>query len=313
MADRLVHEQQLARLLGRAAELQEQAGRREEACAAGEDAQLAGSHRLTDIKAAAAEAGIDEQFVTLAALELAAAGPTETTALTPVQRRRAARWLGAREPGLAQVARVHAPFERLMAAIGSTVQMPQYGLRLADSNPDLTRGGTMLLKMPQSVIGASGVVLQFVYYLRGALEVDSLRLTIEPRGEQEHELGVAVGLEQAWTPTYAWSLRLAVVFGGFGAWIMWASAGSLAAPLAVALPLTAAAAALAAWFGTLVMRWTYAHYVSKARLELRKLLDDIDGAVRSQVVFGVLPPNPPIAAHQSDDAIVALSTLSVDV
>ena len=311
MTDRLVHEQQLVRLLGRAAQLQEEAGKRDVSGAAGEDAQPGGSYRLSDIKAAAAEAGINEQFVALAALELAAAGPQATTALMPLQRHRAARWLGAREPGLAQAQRVQAPFERLMAAIGSTVQMPGYNLRLADTTPDLTRGGTMLLRLPEEFI-AAGAVVKFAYYLRGTLAVDSLRLTIEPRGPHDHELGVAIDLEQSWQSSLAWSRRLALVFGGLGAWIAWAIAGSIAAPLVAAVPLVAVLGALGAWFGMLVMRWTYASRVAMARQQLRALLADIDGAVRSLATFGVLPPRPPTPSAGTDDTQVLLSTTSID-
>ena len=301
MTDRFVHEQQISRLLGRAAQLQEEAGRRD----AGEHAQPAGGHHLSDIKAAAAEAGIDEQFVTLAALELAAAGPHTTTTITPLQRRRAARWLGARESGLSQVQRIQAPFERLMAAIGWAVQMPSYGLRLADTTPDLTRGGTMLLRLSEDIVAANAIV-KFVYYLRGTLDIDTLRLTIEPRGEHEHEIGVAVDLEQAWPGSYAWSRRLAVAFGALGAWITWAAAGPLVLPLVAAVPLAAIVGALGAWFGMLVMRWTYAHYLDKARQQLRALLRDIDGAARSLATFGRLPPRPPTPSVAADDPQFAL-------
>jgi hypothetical protein len=311
MTDRLVHEQQLVRLLGRAAQLQEEAGKRELTGATGEDAQPAGSYRLSDIKAAAAEAGIDERFVALAALELAAAGPQATTALTPLQRRQAARWLGAREPGLAQAQRVQAPFERLMAAIGSTLQMPAYGLRLTDTTPDLTRGGTLLLKLPEEFI-AAGAVVKFAYYLRGTLGIDNLRLTIEPRGDHDHELGVAIDLEPSWQSSLAWSRRLAAVFGGIAAWIAWAIASSLAAPLAATVLLVALLGALGAWCGLLIMRWTYASRVAMARQQLRALLGDIDGAVRSLATFGVLPPRPPTPGPGTDDAQVLLSATSLD-
>jgi len=41
--------------------------------------------------------------------------------VTAAQRRRAARWLGAREPALVHVQRFRAPIDRPLAALGATV------------------------------------------------------------------------------------------------------------------------------------------------------------------------------------------------
>ncbi len=299
MTERLLQEHQVARLLGRAAELQEQAARGSE-----EGAAPAGTYQLAEIQAAAAEVGIDAQFVALAALELAATDPGGSPALTAVQRHSAARWLGAREPGIRHEQRFTGPIEPLLAAIGVTVQAPQYGLRVADSTPELRRGGTMLLAVPEFGVTVTGGVNMFAYYLRGVFDIEHLRLTITPRGAGEHEVAVAVDVAPAWPATVLWARAIAAVFVGLGAAIGWGAAAALAVGMVGTLGLVVVLGAAAGWLGLRVNRWWYAYAVRNAQQQLRELLRDVDGALRSQAVFGVLPPSaaPTGAAHAGDAA-----------
>lgn len=301
MTERLLQEHQVARLLGRAAELQEQAARGVE-----DGAGPAGTYQLAEIQAAAAEVGIDAQFVALAALELAATDTSISTALTAGQRHSAARWLGAREPVLGHEQRFAGPIEPLLAAIGVTVQAPQYGLRIADSTPELKRGGTMVLAVPEFGVTVTGGVNMFAYYLRGVFDIEHLRLTIAPRGAGEHEVGVAVDVAQAWPATVLWARGIAAVFVGLGAAIGWGVAAVLAVGLVGTLGLAAVLAIAAGWLGLRVNRWWYAYAVRNAQQQLRGLLRDVDGALRSQAVFGVLPPRAAStgAAHAADAATV---------
>ena len=298
MTDRLLQEQQVARLLGRAAELQEQAAKQGEEDG-GEGAEApAGTYRLAEIQAAAAEAGIDAQFVALAALELAAADSGGSTALTPVQRHSAARWLGAREPGLRHEQRFAVAIDPLLAAIGVTVQAPHYGLRIAESTPDMRRGGTMLLAVPEVAVTTSGGLNMFAYYLRGVFDIEHLRMTITPRGAGEQEVSVAVDLAQAWPGTVVWARTIAAIFVGLGAAVGWGIAAGLALGMVSTLMIAAVLGVAAGRFGLHVNRWWYAHAVRKAQQQLREVLRDVDGALRSQAVFGVLPPSAPAAPTQ---------------
>lgn len=294
MSERLLDQQQLARLLDRAAQLQEQATQR--GAGGGDVPPEEGAYGLAEIQAAAAEAGIDERFVALAALDLAAAGTAPGRALTQVERRQAVRWLGAREPALAHVHRFRAPIDRLMAAIGAVVQAPKYGLRIADSTAAPRRGGTTLLAVPDYANVSTGGVNLFAYHLRGVFSIEHVRLTIEPRGEHDHDVQLAVDLEQAWPGMRRWGLGFAATFGALAALIAWAIAGKLAAPLLAAPLLAAATAAAVTWIGARLLRVWYRHAVASVQQQLRELLLDVDGALRSQSVFGVLPPSAPAAA-----------------
>lgn len=280
----------LSRLLGRAAELQEQAAAQTDDPP---EAPADEPNSLAELKAAAAEAGIDERFVALAALELAAS-PVSPRVPTAAERRRAVRWLGAREPALTLAHRLHGPIDRVLAALGATLQAPRYGLRITDSTSDPRRGGTMLLGVPEfttSVTSTGGLNL-FAYYLRGVFDIEQIRLTLASRGD-DHDVNLAVDLAQAWPSMSAWGLGLSAVAGALGGLLAWTLAAKLAVSQLLALPGAAAVAALLTWCGLLLMRRWYASATAQVHAQLRELLRDVDGALRSQAVFGVLPPTHP--------------------
>ncbi len=293
MSERRLERHQVTRLLERAAALQEQAGRRRDEV---DGADSSDTYPLAEIQAAADEAGIDAQFVALAALELVNLD-TNTPALTAAQRRDAARWLGSRESALRHPQRFAGAIEPLLAALGATVQAPRDGLRIAEATADVRRGGTMLLAIPdfRLAVGAAGINM-FAYYLRGAFAIEHLRLTIRPTGAAEHEVVVAVDLTQAWPGMSRWARIFTVCVAGLAAASGWGLAGAAAVGVPGALALAAAMGAAAAWLSLRLMHWWYAYSVRQVQQQLQGLLREVDGALRGQAVFGVLP-----AAAPSDD------------
>lgn len=290
MSERGLERHQVARLLERAAALQEQAARRGDEV---DGAEAADTYPLAEIQAAADEAGIDPHFVALAALELVTPD-TNPPALTSAQRRSAARWLGAREPAVRHGQRFTGPIEPLLAALGATVQSPRYDLRIAEATAEVRRGGTMLLAIPdfQVVVGAAGINM-FAYYLRGVFDIEHLRLSITPAGANEHEVVVAVELGQAWPGMGRWGRILTACAAGLAAAIAWGIAGAAGLGVAGTLAIAAPALAITAWLCLRLLHWWYAYSVRQVQQQLQALLREVDGALRGQAIFGVLPASAP--------------------
>ena len=281
MSERRLERHQVTRLLERAAALQEQAARRSEEVDGADP-----TYPLAEIQAAADEAGIDAQFVALAALELVTPD-TNTTALTSAQRRSAARWLGAHAPAVRHVQRFVGAIEPLLAALGVTVQGPRYGLRIAETTADVRRGGTMLLAVPdfRLMVGASGINM-FAYYLRGVFAIEHLRLSIAQNGPAEHEVVVAVDLTQAWTGMSRWGRVVTACAVVLATAIGWGLAGAAAVGTSGVLAIAAAVGAATAWLSLRLLHWWYAYSVRQVQQQLQELLREIDGALRGRAVFG---------------------------
>ncbi len=303
MSERRLERHQVTRLLERAAALQEQAARRRDEADGGD----ADTYPLAQIQAAADEAGIDAQFVALAALELVTPD-THTAALTPVQRRSAARWLGAHEPAMSDQRRFTGPIDPLLAALGATVQAPRYDLRIAEATADVRRGGTMLLAVPdfRSTVSPSGINM-FAYYLRGVFEIEHLRLSIAPLAAAEHEVVVAVDLARAWPSMSRWGRIVIACSAAVAAAIAWGLASAATVGTAGTLAMTVAVGAATAWLGLRLLHWWYAHSVRQVQQQLQGLLLEVDGALRGQTVFGVLPPaaSPQPATAVMSEAVIA--------
>ncbi|MBK9409808.1 MAG: serine/threonine protein kinase [Gemmatimonadetes bacterium] len=255
-----------------------------------------GGFRVTAVQAAAEEAGISRQFVSLALAELRAdTGAGQGMVARSAEPSAIVRATLGRTPRTISNSRVfdHSP-RRVLAAMGMALQRAPAGLRLRETIGGHALHGGVLVFDIQGMEGytASGTGVAYGNYLwswtRYQMWVKTLRAQLAPVGGDSSRCEVTLTIE----PPEGRAGALWESFGfGAGGGLTGAMAGALLAKKAIlvalfglptALPLLAGGAAL----GALGNRLLYQYAIRQSREEMRKALDEIGLEFTRAQTFG---------------------------
>jgi len=258
-----------------------------------------GGYRVSQVQAAAEEAGISRQFVSIALAEVeadrgrqGAGGALVTRAAEPSRIARA--FLG-RAPRTISVSRVfdHSPRE-VLAAIGTALQRPPSGLRLRETiGGHALHGGVLVFDVPamdaySSSMGAMPYGNYLWTWTRYQLWVKTLRMQLAsvPGAPSRCEVTLTIEPPEGFTISLWESAGLGGMGGGLGALV-----GAILAKKAVlvtllglpsALPLLGAGLAV----GAISNRLLYQYALREARAEMGKALDEVVRDLTRDLVFG---------------------------
>lgn len=301
--DRLLGERDVSAVLQRAAQLQADAARRVEErsrTAAAPAPTTASALRVSEVQAAAAEAGIAPEFVAMAAAELPTGGALAVPAVpAAAEGRWAVRLFGKDVRQITASRVIRAPAKAVLDAVGQVWQTSPYSLRLQDAvGPHPLDGGVMTFRVPKFIHTADGSGYGgFAYYMY-VLTIRQVRLTMQRRGRDAIECTVTAELHES----IASGRKLYYpLMGGMTAA---AGAGVGVGMFFVMIPILAVLAtlgAVATMYAGLhkLTHVTYAYYLRQAQEQLEALLADVDANLRAQAVFGSLPA--PRPAPQRED------------
>jgi predicted Ser/Thr protein kinase len=303
----VLSEAQAAALWQRAAQLQADALHRLErrrdlmprethAAASGSDVASDG-YKLTDVAAAAEEAGISRQYVAMALAEIPR-GEQALAAPTAINERVATRYLGTNERSLAVSVTVHAAPARTLRALGSALRESPYSLVLREVvGPHPLDGGVMIFDLPRHSASAHDpttgqwVINSYWMGLHLQLEARQVQITLRPLpGDATRtEVTMTADLRPGVRRNVKYSKGFAGVLGGLaatgGSALLWFTIASTALAATGGF---AAGAAVAA--GSLALyRSSYRSTLTKARNEMLRALEYISGAMRAEEVFGGTP------------------------
>ena len=255
-----------------------------------------GGFRVTAVQAAAEEAGISRQFVSLALAELRAdTGAGQGMVVRSAEPSAIVRATLGRTPRTISISRVfdHSP-RRVLAAMGMALQRAPAGLRLRETIGGHALHGGVLVFDIQGMEGytASGTGVAYGNYLwswtRYQMWVKTLRAQLAPVGGDSSRCEVTLTIE----PPEGRAGALWESFGfGAGGGLTGAMAGALLAKKAIlvalfglptALPLLAGGAVL----GALGNRLLYQYAIRQSREEMRKALDEIGLEFTRAQTFG---------------------------
>jgi tRNA A-37 threonylcarbamoyl transferase component Bud32 len=303
-SDRLLDEREVSAVLQRAAQLQADAARRVEErsrTATSPTPTTASGLRVSEVQAAAVEAGIAAEFVAMAAAELPVGGALAVPAVSAAAEGRWAVRLFGKDVRQIVASRVfHAPAKAVLDALAHVWQASPYNLRLLDAvGPHPLDGGAVMFRVPKFTASADGSgPLGFLYYMH-VLGIRQVRLTMQRRGRDAIECTVTAELHETIAfgrrIFYPWMIGTTTVLGG--------AAG--AAMFVMMIPILAALTTLltvATIYGGLhkLNHVAYAYYSRTAQEHLETLLADVDANLRTQAVFGSLPAPRP-ALPRGDD------------
>ncbi|MCY1058986.1 serine/threonine-protein kinase [Nannocystis sp. SCPEA4] len=302
--DRLLDERQVSAVLLRAAQLQADAARRVEERSRAETSPApttASALRVSEVQAAAAEAGIAPEFVAMAAAELPAGGALAVPAVPAAAEGRWAVRLFGKDVRQLVASRVfRAPAKAVLDALAHVWQASPYNLRLQDTvGPHPLDGGAVTFRVPKFTFNADGSAIGGFPYYMYVLGIRQVRLTMQRRGRDAIECTVTAELHEA------------IAFGRklFYPWVGgMTTVTSVAAGVAMFLTMLPILAALGT-FGVAAMMYSglyklnhvaYAYYFKQAQESLETLLADVDANLRTQAVFGSMPAPRPALSRGED-------------
>lgn len=291
--------QRAARLQAEAARLMEDRSRQLAARAGAEHGpDEAEGFRVSDVRAAAMEAGIAPEFVALALAE--ASSPDADGPGSPRRDALAGRLLGTDQRSLEVVRGIAATPEQVFEAMKRVLPGPQFALTLTDTVGDPLNGGVMVFDVPRYIMGGPGGT--FAYHA-AAVDVRHLRFVLrQAPGGDGCELSVAADLRRSVRRNGVAALVSGGVLGAGGG-VMGIAAGiALALGAFTVLPAVAGMAALGA-AGSFGFGSIYRLYLAKLVADLETLLRTVDVNARTGGAFSA--PTPPAA--RAPDSLAAIS------
>jgi len=278
--------------------------------------------RLSDVEAAAVEAGISRQFVALALAERTELVQGGNTAITPLEdrvERRITTMLGTTDRSISASRVIKASPKATLQLIGRVFTARPYSLTVRETvNGHPLDGGILRFEVPNlyaamsngTIPSVTGAVPALIYQCN-TLDLYLLNVTLKARGtaaQPECEVVVTGDLRDGQRKNLKasyWSIAgVTTVIGGLSIPIGIKVMGALA----LASPLVVGVTALTA-FGTMVgYRATFRRALRKSREALDAMLLALQQNLDSQALFGELPaiPEPPRIASSSDDAFVTM-------
>jgi hypothetical protein len=257
--------------------------------------------KLDHVRQAAVEAGISGQFFDLALAELPrdrSGVPLRIAPETSRLERNATPLLGTAERSLSASRVVGASPVRVLRALGSVWRLPPYALELrAPIGGHPLDGGVLVFDLPGTVsmLETSNTNTSW-YATRHVLEAAQLQVTLKAvsGASDATEVTVFCDLRPGVRRNVLASGWTAGILGGVAS-VFGAAAASAAAETALAISMfTVSVPAVVAGLSVtglsvLGYRWMYRYYMNRARGELTKALDAIDGGIQSEELFGALP------------------------
>lgn len=267
----------------RAAQLQAEAAQRLEersrTLTAGGDSADPHPHDFTleEVRAAALEAGIAPEFVTLALAENGG-GPEES--LSPAGDRAATRWLGVAQRTVEVARVVERPAAQVMEAMQRVLPSHPWYLALRDITGDPLAGGILVFDVP--AYGSSNMT-PFAYHAT-TVDIKQVQVMLRPvpgRAGEACEVVISAGLTRSVRRNLKAGGWLAGIFGtlGGGAGAGIGAVSGLAGGL-LALPVVAGAALMG---GAMVggHRALYRYSLRKLTAELERLVQGVDAHART--------------------------------
>jgi eukaryotic-like serine/threonine-protein kinase len=267
--------------------------------------------KLDHVRQAAVEAGISGQFFDLALAEVPrdrSGAPLRIAPETTRLERNATPFLGTAERSVSVSRVVAASPARVLQALGMVWRLPPYSLELrAPIGGHPLDGGVLVFDLPGSVSVLETVGINMSWYAtRHALEAAQLQVTLKalPGTGESTEVTVFCDLRPGVRRNVLAASWMAGAFGGFGS-VFGALAATVAAKTAlvitmftITVPAVLAGVSISG-LTILGYRATYRAYVNRARKELAKALDAIEGGIQSEALFGALSP-PRLEAPRED-------------
>ncbi len=278
----------------------------------------ADSYRLKDVEAAAVEAGISRQFVAIALAErntMASAGGAGTEPLDDRTERRITTMLGVTDRSISVSRVIKASPKTTLQLIGRVFTAGPYHLKVRETvNGHPLDGGILRFDIPDlyksitdgTVPAGVGSTDTLIYRCSGQLDLNVLNVTLKARGDAtspECEVVVTGDLRDGQRKNLKWAYwSIAGTSTGFGGAAL-AIGIKVMGGLAMATPLVAGVAALAAFGAMAGYRALFRHALKKAHEEIDKMLLALQQQLDSQALFGELPaPNERIRRGGGDDA-----------
>ncbi|HLL84153.1 MAG TPA: hypothetical protein VK420_15930 [Longimicrobium sp.] len=291
----VLSEERAAAVWQRAAELQAEAAKRSEAAApplqllaAAEGSSDADAgFRVADVRAAAAQAGIPAEFVTLALAE--SEGVDARGFSGAAGERVARRLLGTRQRSIEVARAIPGEPAAVVASMQRVLSAPPYLLALSGTvGPDPLSGGVLIFDLPPY----HGVSTAPFAYNAAIVGVKQLRLMLRPvatpGAAPVTEVSITIDLRRS----VLYGSLLTGAMGGLGAALGGVGgaalgAGALALGALAALPAVAGVALVGAPFA-LGCGAAYRYYIRKLTADLEAILRSMEAQVRTAGVFA--PP-----------------------
>lgn len=254
-----------------------------------------GGYRLRDVEAAAAEVGIAPEFVALALAEQPTQAAAAVADSSVRSERMTTRLLGTAERSISVSRVIRGTPRAVLEAMGRVCTSRPYLMSLQDTvGGHPLDGGVMVFAIPnmmKSVAGSGAMYTSFTYRMY-QLELFQLNATLRPLAggggcEVTFYGDLRSGLRKNLTADKWIAGTMAAAGGAVGTGV---GAAALALGGLAILP-GAAGAAVLGGAGLVWYRWLYRHALRKGADELEGLLTALEGMLRSQSVFGVLPTN----------------------
>ncbi len=275
--------------------------------------------RLSDVEAAAVEAGISRQFVALAMAERTQAAALGGGAVVPFDdrtERRITTMLGATDRSISVSRVIKASPKATLQLIGRIFTASPYHLKVRETvNGHPLDGGILRFEIPNlykamsdgTITGGMiGTSHGLIYYTSGVVDLKLLNVTLKARGnasQPECEVVVSGDLRDGQRKNLKgsyWTIgSVTTATGG----VMVPIGMKIMGGLALASPLAAGVAVLTA-LGTMIgYRASYRRALRKSREELDKMLMALQQSLENEALFGEPAPAPPKLSRPATDDI----------
>lgn len=275
--------------------------------------------RLSDVEAAAVEAGISRQFVAIALAErTSTAGPGGAVAvpLDDQTERRITTMLGVTDRSISVSRVIRASPKATLQLIGRVFTATPFHLKVRETlNGHPLDGGILRFDIPNlyralsdGTLPSMGSSSSVIYRCSGQLNLNVLNVTLKARGNAtspECEVVVTGDLRDGQRKNLKGSYW--TIFGtttGVGGATLGVGVKVMGG-LAMAMPLVAGVAGLTAFAVMVAYRASFRHALNKAREELDKMLLALQQQLDSQALFGEVPEPRALPAVQDDAAVTA--------
>lgn len=301
-----------AAVLRRAAQLQAEAAQRlaerSGALDVGGESSDAGAHDFTleEVRAAALEAGIAAEFVSLAVAE---AGTTGEPSLSPAGDRAATRYFGVSRRTLEVARTVERPAAQVYAAMQRVLPAHPWFLSLRDTVGDPLAGGILVFDVPAYGMENTTTLAYHV----ATVDVKQMQLMLRPvpgREGEACEMIASIGLVRSVRrnlKTSGWVTGTLGTLGGFAGTGIGLGVG-LAGGL-LALPAVAGVAVLGGATAA-GYRALYRYSLRRLAEELERMLQGVDAHARTGGAFATQRPGGPGDGGATAAAVLITTTLT---
>jgi serine/threonine protein kinase len=278
--------------------------------------------RLSDVEAAAVEAGISRQFVAIALAERSSVAGQAGTSVAPSDssvERRITMLLGTTDRSISASRVIRADAKATLKLIGRVFTHMPYKLKVLETvNGHPLDGGILRFRVPGLVEwmnGASDVVGDGVIFRCAQLDLQFLNVTLKARGSAaspECEVVVSGDLRDGQRKnlrvSYWTTGGTAAVVGGGALAVFTKTLGAVA----LATPVGAGAGVLAAVGAAMAYRWSFRHALKKAQQELDAMIHALQQMLDRDALFGEeqAPPAELPAGRADSDAATMLTIIS---